>query len=304
MSSQRVLVVDDEALNLMLIENFLEDEDLILETYGDPLEAWQRLQSADSDFSLVILDRMMPGMDGLELLRRIKQSSRFIHVPVIMQTAASAPEQVREGLEAGAYYYLTKPYEPEALISIVRAALSDQAARSQLSSQATRLAHSQRHLLLAEYAFSTLDDVTALVPLLAALCPEPDRVAPGLSDLMVNAIEHGNLGISYREKALLKWEGDWEGEIARRLALPQFVGRTAKIRFELEAQEIRFTISDEGEGFDWRKFLDFDPERAFDPNGRGIAMARLTSFCSLEYQGRGNVVVAKVSRTPLQPPAV
>ena len=75
MSSQRVLVVDDEALNLMLIENFLEDENLILETYGDPLEAWQRLQSKDSDFSLVILDRMMPGLDGLELLQRIKREA-------------------------------------------------------------------------------------------------------------------------------------------------------------------------------------------------------------------------------------
>lgn len=299
MSSQRVLVVDDEALNLMLIENFLEDENLILETYGDPLEAWQRLQSKDSDFSLVILDRMMPGLDGLELLQRIKREARFADVPVIMQTAASAPEQVREGLEAGAYYYLTKPYEPEALISIVRAALRDQSVRSQLSNQATQLEASQRHLLLAEYAFVTLADVSVLVPVLSSLCPEPDRVAPGLSDLMVNAIEHGNLGISYREKALLKWEGDWEGEITRRLALPQFVGRKAKIRFELGEKEIIFTITDQGEGFDWRKFLDFDPERAFDPNGRGIAMARLTSFSSLAYEGAGNVVVAKVL---LQPP--
>ena len=98
---------------------------------------------------------------------------------------------------------------------------------------------------------------------------------------------------------LLKWEGDWEGEITRRLALPQFVGRKAKIRFELGEKEITFTITDQGEGFDWRKFLDFDPERAFDPNGRGIAMARLTSFSSLAYEGSGNVVVAKVL---LQPP--
>lgn len=295
MASQRVLVVDDEALNLLLIENFLEEENLALEMYSDPLQAWDRLQDASSDFSLVVLDRMMPGLDGIELLRRMKREPRFADIPVIMQTAASAPDQVREGLEAGAYYYLTKPYAPEALISIVRAALADRQARAALRSQATRFEEAQRLLLDAEYRFSTLADIVSLVPVLAGLCPDPDRVAPGLSDLMVNAVEHGNLGITYREKALLKWEGDWEAEIQRRFALPQFRDRVARIRVSRANGQLSFTITDEGDGFEWQKFLDFDPERAFDPNGRGIAMARLTSFATLEYQGRGNVVVATVA---------
>ena len=50
-------------------------------------------------------------------------------------------------------------------------------------------------------------------------------------------------------------------------------------------------------GFDWQKYLVFDPERAFDPNGRGIAMAKMMSFATIEYQGKGNVVVATVSAT-------
>ncbi len=132
MSGNHVLVVDDEAINLMLIEDFLEQEQLALEPFSDPLAAWARMSAPGSEFSLVILDRMMPGMDGMEFLRRVKGDGRFADVPVIMQTAASAPEQVREGLEAGAYYYLTKPYAPEALISIVRAALEDRRARASL----------------------------------------------------------------------------------------------------------------------------------------------------------------------------
>jgi hypothetical protein len=112
---------------------------------------------------------------------------------------------------------------------------------------------------------------------------------------MVNAVEHGNLGVTYQEKAQLKWEGDWEGEIARRLTLPEYSDRVATIRVErLAAETVRFTISDEGAGFDWQKFLTFDPDRAYDPNGRGIAMAKMLSFASLEYQGLGNVVVATV----------
>ncbi|HJW25728.1 MAG TPA: response regulator [Rhodocyclaceae bacterium] len=295
MPQERVLVVDDEQLNLLIIEEFLEQEAVDLDLQADPLAAWRKLQTADSDYSLVVLDRMMPGLDGLELLRRMKQEPRFVDVPVIMQTAASSPDQVREGLEAGAYYYLTKPYEPAALISIVRAALDDRRVRLQLRHRVARLEEAQKFLNAVEYRFVTLDEIAKLVPVLAALCPHPDTVAPGLSDLMLNAVEHGNLGVTYKEKALLKWEGDWEGEIERRLALPQFRDRFATVRCERLPDRVVFTITDQGEGFDWNKYLTFDPERAFDPNGRGIAMARMMSFSSLDYQGRGNVVVATVN---------
>ena len=294
MDKERVLVVDDEQMNLFLIEEYLDQERLALETHSDPLQAWRCLQSPDSDFALVVLDRMMPGLDGMEFLRRMKSEARFADIPVIMQTAASSPEQVREGLTAGAYYYLTKPYAPEALISIVRAALEDRRSRSQLRSRAARLEEAQRLIASVEYRFVTLEDVATLVPVLAGLYPQPDVVAPGLSDLMVNAVEHGNLGVSYQEKSLLKWDGDWEAEIGRRLALPLFQGRYATVRAERLANRVSFTITDQGEGFDWRRFLNFDPERAFDPNGRGIAMARMMSFAEVEYQGKGNVVVATV----------
>lgn len=295
MDKERVLVVDDEQLNLFIIEEFLEQEDIELELHSNPVDAWASLSAPESNFSLVVLDRMMPELDGMELLRRMKRESRFADVPVIMQTAASSPDQVREGLEAGAYYYLTKPYEPEALISIVRAALEDRRGRRQLRNRAARLEEAQALIRNVEYSFVTLEDIASLVPVLADMCPVPDVVAPGLSDLMVNAVEHGNLGVSYQEKSLLKWEGDWEGEIQRRLALPQFQGRFATVRVERDTQALTFTITDQGAGFVWDKFLSFDPDRAFDPNGRGIAMARMMSFASLEYQGRGNVVLARVS---------
>lgn len=295
MGQERVLVVDDEQLNLFIIEEFLEDEGLSLALYSDPLMAWDALSAPESDFSLVVLDRMMPQIDGMEFLQRMKRTSRFASIPVIMQTAASSPDQVRQGLEAGAYYYLTKPYEPEALISIVRAALNDRRGRQQLLSRAVLLEDAQKLMRSVEYEFVSLDDVRRLIPVLAAMCPMPDSAAPGLADLMVNAIEHGNLGISYQEKSLLKLEGDWEAEIQRRMTLPQFAGRVARVKAERTTEGMTFTISDQGVGFDWQKYLAFDPSRAFDPNGRGIAMAKLISFAAIEYQGCGNVVVATVS---------
>jgi len=295
MRDDRVLVIDDEELNLFIIEEFLAEETLSLDLESDPMRAWEKLTTADHRYSLVILDRMMPGLDGLDFLRRMKADSRFAHIPVIMQTAASAPEQVREGLQAGAYYYLVKPYEPEALVSIVRGALEDFRVHQALRRLSRRLEDAQKLLVAAEYRFVSLRDIRSLVPALAGFAAAPDRVASGLSDLMVNAVEHGNLGITYKEKAQLKLDGDWEKEVQRRLALPQYRDRYATIRIERGPGHIEFVISDQGEGFDWRRYLDFEPERAFDPNGRGIAMARRASFESVEYAGRGNIVVARAN---------
>lgn len=292
MNGDRILVVDDEELNLFIIKEFLAQEALDLELFSNPLAAWERLTTSDTHFSAVIIDRMMPELDGLELLRRMKQDRRFADVPVIMQTAASSPDKVAEGLAAGAYYYLTKPYEPEALVSIVRAALRDRHFRMPELPQ--QFGQARDLVCSLEYRFASLDDVNKLVPLLAAMCPQPDLVAPGLADLMVNAVEHGNLALTYQEKSRLKTDGGWEEEIARRLRLPDFSSRYATVRVERLEQRLVFTIVDQGAGFDWARYLTFDPGRAFDPNGRGIAMARLISFSSLEYRGCGNEVVASV----------
>ena len=295
MTKSRVLVIDDEQLNLLILEEFLADEQLDLDLQVDPLRAWDRLQGNEGAYSLVILDRMMPKLDGLNFLRQMKEHPGLADIPVIMQTAAAAPEQVREGLQAGAYYYLIKPYEPEALISIVRGALDDYRVRRALRRLSRRYEDAQKLLQAAEYRFASLQEINKLLPVLAGLAPNPGAVASGLSDLMVNAIEHGNLGITYQEKAQLKMDGVWEKEIERRRTLPEYRERFATVRVERLPDRLQFTVSDQGEGFDWQRYLEFDPARAFDPNGRGIAMARTMSFPDLRYLGKGNVVVASVT---------
>ena len=86
-------------------------------------------------------------------------------------------------------------------------------------------------------------------------------------------------------------------EIARRLALEENREKHVEVVFERRSTVLVFTIRDQGVGFDWQRYLDFDSERVFDPNGRGIAMARMTSFDSVEYQGNGNTVLATVKLT-------
>ena len=125
---------------------------------------------------------------------------------------------------------------------------------------------------------------------------QPETLAMGLSELLVNGIEHGNLGIDFAEKSRLRENDCWEDEIRRRMTLPEFKGRAVRLRVRGEPTRWIFEITDEGEGFDWRRFLDFDPERAFAPNGRGIALSRQLSFSSLTYIPPGNRVVVTVPR--------
>lgn len=148
------------------------------------------------------------------------------------------------------------------------------------------------------YEIRTMQEAADLASTLAAAHPDPDRVLVGLTELLVNAVEHGNLGITYREKADLLESGGLELEIARRLALPELSERRVRITFRRDDGCMSTSIEDEGEGFDWRPFLEVDPERALDPNGHGIAIACGVSFDEVTYHGRGNLVVAVIKLTP------
>lgn len=287
----RLLAVDDEPLNLAIIAECLADDGYTIDEAGDGEEAWARMQ--DTAYDIVVLDRMMPRLDGIGLLRRAKADPRWARVPFIMQTAAATQQEVREGLEAGAHYYLTKPYEPEALRVLVSTVVADLQEREKLHEAGTHLQLMFGLLERGDFVFSNLDEARGMAAALANLCRDGSGSGMGLAELLVNAIEHGNLGITYAEKAKLRQSFQWENEVARRLKTEPWCRNRARITVRREGDEVEFTITDEGAGFDWQPFLDFDPERAFDLNGRGIAMARMLGFGSLEYQGKGNIVVAR-----------
>jgi DNA-binding response OmpR family regulator len=298
MAQWRILVVDDEPMNLEIIGDVLDDPSFVVSNAANGEIAWQAMQVGETLPQLLVLDRMMPVLDGIELLKRIKAEPRFADIPVIMQSAASSSSDIAEGVAAGAWYYLPKPYAPRDLLAIVRAALEEVAER-EAANQVVRNRRSVLDLLdAAEFEFRTLKQAADLAHTLAGLCPDPVSSAIGLSELLVNAVEHGNLGISYAEKSEMRRNEVWEQEVEARLGDPLLGARRARVVFRRMPDRLTFTISDQGAGFDWLSYLEFAPERAFDPNGRGIAMARLTSFSSLDYRDSGNIVVATVPCPP------
>lgn len=120
----KILAVDDEAFNLDIMVHFLEREGHVVISATNGREGLLRIEE-HKDIDVIVLDRMMPDLDGLEVLKRIKASPELNHIPVVMQTAAVSSEQVWDGISAGAYYYLTKPYNGKTLVSVVDTALRD-----------------------------------------------------------------------------------------------------------------------------------------------------------------------------------
>ena len=109
----RVLVVDDILANVRLLEAKLMSEYFEVHTASNGLEALEAIETFSPD--IILLDVMMPGIDGIEVCRRIKSNPETQHIPVIMVTALDQPEDRVQGLEAGADDFITKPVSDAAL---------------------------------------------------------------------------------------------------------------------------------------------------------------------------------------------
>ncbi|HOT23359.1 MAG TPA: response regulator [Thermoleophilia bacterium] len=121
MAHETVLVVDDEEDILELVKYNLEKEGytVVCVTTGEDALAATRMKMPD----VVVLDLMLPGVDGLEVCRRLKGDLTTRHIPVIMLTAKGSEADIVAGLELGAADYVTKPFSPRVLTARVKAVL-------------------------------------------------------------------------------------------------------------------------------------------------------------------------------------
>lgn len=292
--NSRLLIVDDDDFYQSLTQELLEQSGYQVETAADGLLAWELLDRDPFRFDLILLDKQMPRMDGIALLKRIKADHRFDGMPVIMLTGANSQEDIIEGLAAGAYYYLTKPAAEDVLRLVIKNILGELRQKRELRESAGQQKNTLCLLRRAEFSFRTIAEAQKLALLLADISMDAARTLNGYLELLVNAVEHGNLGISYDEKGRLLREERWEKEVNARLLAPEYAGYSVAVTLEKTTSEFVVTITDQGAGFDWQSYIEFNPARAFDLHGRGIAMSRVLSFDRLEYQGKGNSVKATV----------
>ena len=124
MEKKRILVVDDEIYIVHILEFSLTMEGYGVLTASDGQEALRLIESERPD--LVVLDIMMPRLDGYEVCRRLRQDEQFKELPVILLSAKGRPVDREAGLKAGADDYITKPFSPRKLLEKIRELLSRQ----------------------------------------------------------------------------------------------------------------------------------------------------------------------------------
>jgi len=115
----KILIVDDEPFNLDLLEQELEDQNYTIERANDGAEALAKVPSFAPD--VILLDYMMPKMNGLEVLQHLRKDEKHKHIPVILLTAKATQEDKVRGLDAGADDYVIKPFDSFELLARVRA---------------------------------------------------------------------------------------------------------------------------------------------------------------------------------------
>ena len=120
--ARRILVVDDDEMVLIALEELLSSKGYEVRTVPGGVQALETMEK--ESFDLMILDLVMPGMDGYEVCRRIRRDERFREIPVVMLTALSGEEDRKKGEEAGANLFLPKPISPQRLLALIESALS------------------------------------------------------------------------------------------------------------------------------------------------------------------------------------
>ena len=290
----RILLVDDDDLNLEILVEYLQGEPYELVQAHNGEQALKLLREDQQGFQALVLDRMMPGVNGLEVLAQLKADEKLKWLPVVMQTSAGSPHEICEGIEAGVFFYLTKPFHQQVLLRIVNAAIEEGLKWKRIS---RKLVHQSRIVELLQqgrFRIRTMEEAYDLAILLGRACPDSEKAVFGLNELMANGVEHGNLGIGFDEKTQLQETERWDEEIQHRLALPENAQKVVEVLFERLSDCIQITITDQGQGFDWREYEHINAARMLESHGRGIAMAKALSFSQVEYRGTGNQVVCVI----------
>jgi CheY-like chemotaxis protein/anti-sigma regulatory factor (Ser/Thr protein kinase) len=286
------LLVEDTPAALKLLSMMVGSMGWEFDTAVDGEQALEIIKSKPPEFySIIISDWLMPKMDGLQLLKKLKSDAARRHIPVILQTALADRASMQQGLNEGAFYYLTKPLDMDLVQSVIRSALKDARVHTSLRAELNKVTGSFSAVEKAIFKFKTVEQAQGLAMLIASLAEEPEDAVVGLFELMINAVEHGNLGITYDEKTELINQQSLSEEVQRRLEMPEYADKYVTVELNSAPREVHVAITDMGSGFDFEKFFEFSLERALDNHGRGIMMANNSGFSTLRYEQGGRQAI-------------
>ena len=295
-STAKILLYNQDIAITQTIKKFLSGKSYTILQVLDEQDVWETLNSLERRVDLIFINQIELCQKALKLIEALKASPMFNHLPIIVLVSTDQVEEIKAELNFGDLHFITEPINEETLSSLFHSAVWEHEHFIRLQDRIFKKKLGLNLLERARFTCQSLNEADNIATLIASICPDPENVVVGLSELLINSIEHGNLGISYEEKTKLLLIECWETEIEKRLANKKYRNKFTTIDIQNDEKHLQITIEDQGEGFDWHPYMNFDIKRAFDNHGRGIALAQKLSFDNLEYQGNGNIVVATLNK--------
>ena len=228
------------------------------------------------------------------VIESLTSASDSVKVPLILLTTGSV-ESLPEPFVREAAYRLRKPVDERTLCAVIRAAVFEQDERLALRAEVRKRHSAVGKIRSGEFRIRTLEEAENLATMLSLACPDPERVALGARELLINAIEHGNLEIGYDEKSKMLAAGTWQSEIERRLRRQPYKDRFVRVSFSCDGHTVALRVEDQGKGFDYRRYDDPINSLGNGLHGRGLLFARELAFDEVRFFGNGNVVEARVA---------
>jgi anti-sigma regulatory factor (Ser/Thr protein kinase) len=152
--------------------------------------------------------------------------------------------------------------------------------------------HFPHFIQIYHFSFQDIFEASQLAEFITSCCPlqYQKRIQIGINEIFLNAIEHGNLGISCELKSYLKKTNQWEQEIHKRLERSENKSKFVDVKFEVNPNNLTITVKDQGGGFDWQDFCNPNDIDSSKHHGRGIFMAKEYCFDSIEFSQKGHEV--------------
>ncbi|SCA54860.1 putative CheY-like receiver and GGDEF domain-containing response regulator [Candidatus Terasakiella magnetica] len=277
--NQIVSSLDGETIKTRFVNSLDDCEPLLLEK--------------ENNISTIICDIPTELFDFERKLRVLKRKDHGKYIPIIglVNETRDKSEIARQLF----FHILPLPLHEHMLAHTIEAGKSDFRRYQSLLGEVSSRTSAIGLIKSGDFTLKTLQQAEALTTMLSLACPDPSAVSLGLSELLVNAIEHGNLEISYTEKSQLLETGKWDDEITKRLSDDKYKNRFVEVVFDRQEDHIDIVIRDHGNGFDWHKFIDSDPDKFTSKHGRGIAIAIAMGFNKLSYNEKGNQVTATIT---------
>ncbi len=284
-----VLVIDDEDAIRQVLSIALKEKEYSVLTASNGLEGIEVFKKEKPE--IVITDVKMHEMSGIEVTKKIKGMNE--DTDVIIMTGYGSEELVIESMRAGASNFIKKPISLNELFSILENIILKKESKKRAEVAKDIVVYEKKRCIIGNDITKIWNVVNQI---LFNISPELeasiyDGLKIGLYEILINAIEHGNLGITYEDKSKALNSNTYTDLLNERIKEADMKNKKVTINSILNEGVFEVEVIDDGDGFDFKNLPSpHDPDRIFESNGRGIFLASVY-YDDVRYIEPGNRVI-------------